>query len=178
MMPKLTGVSRGWPPLWILLRWTDLGSEPVAGGFGEEGFCVGQTVPGGAARKCSAPGFGEAEVCWRGPRWSLVCDTAAPLALCMGRREWSTVDEWCISTCCQLAVQCTLPNKMFRPGTKTWHEWGNVPLVLQNVFPCKWKTGTTTHLFIPIQRLKTQIRSIKMRDGCVTRAHTGFCLAR
>lgn len=56
----------------------------------------------------------------------------------MGRREYSTVDEWCISTCCQLAAQDAQPNKVFRPGTKTWHAWGSIPFILQNVLP--WTT--------------------------------------
>lgn len=120
MMLKLTDVSHGWPHPWIPLRWTDSDWEPVAGGCGEEGFCVGRTVPGGTARKSSAPGFGEAEVCWRRPRWSPVCDTLALLAPCAGRREWSTIDERCISTCCQLTVYSAKQGVKTRDKNMAW----------------------------------------------------------
>lgn len=59
----------------------------MAGGFGEEGFYVGRTAPDGTVRKSSAPGIAVAGVCLWELRWSLVCDTAALLARCMGGRE-------------------------------------------------------------------------------------------
>lgn len=91
--PKLTGVSREWPPLWIPLHWTDSGSEPEAGEFGRGGFCAGRTERAGEERTSSAPGFGEDAVCCRRPRWSPVCDTIALLAPCTGSGERSA-GEW------------------------------------------------------------------------------------
>ena len=59
----------------------------MAGGFGEEGFVAGQSAQGGTTGQRSAPVFGEDEVCWKGPYWSLVCDTAVLLARCVGRKR-------------------------------------------------------------------------------------------
>lgn len=129
--PKLTGVSHEWPPLWIPLRWTDSGSEPAAGEFGRGGFCGGRTERAGEERTSSAQGFGEDAVCYRGPRWSPVCDTIALLAPCSGSGERST-GEWMAQVFHLLPAGCAgsiLPNKVLRLGTKTWHVRSNVPLV-------------------------------------------------
>lgn len=84
----------------------------------EEGFYARRTAGAGTAMKSSAPELAEAEVCWREASWSLICDTAALLFPCMGRKERNTFNEYCNSTCCQQSVQCSLPNKVLRPGSK------------------------------------------------------------
>lgn len=136
----------------VVLDWLRLGTSGRrvrGGGFLRRADCAGRDSE---EELCSRVrrGRGLLEVTTLEPGLCVACSSGS---LCEKKSETQSMNGAFTSTA---NWPCSLPNKVLKPWTKTWHEWGYVPLVLQNVvcLPVKEKQDLKDvyAFFLPIQK--------------------------